>query len=126
VLSKRKDELSTATRIGALGLDNLTVAYDNKTRSIGSRLDSTDGNNQPVVVSPQALLCDLVKDSGKFPGDQDFYCNLFDALLAPASAKVAANPKQTTTLPAPIKLGNTAPVTSLAGLLNALKAGNEQ
>ncbi len=47
VLSKRKDELNTATRIGALGLDNLTVAYDNKTRSIGSRLDSI-GRQQPA------------------------------------------------------------------------------
>ena len=126
VLAKRKDELNTATRIGALGLDNLTVAYDNKTKSIGSRLNTVDGNNQPVVVTPQALLCDIVRDSGKFPGDQDFYCNLFDALLAPASDKVAANPKQTTTLPAPIKMGNTAPVTSLPGLLGALKAGNAQ
>jgi phospholipid/cholesterol/gamma-HCH transport system substrate-binding protein len=126
VLAKRKDELSTATRIGALGLDNLTVAYDNKTRSIGSRLNTVDGNNQPIVVTPQALLCDVIKDSGKFEANQDFYCSLFDALLAPASAKVAANPKQTTTLPAPIKLGNTAPVTSLAGLLSALKMGNQQ
>jgi phospholipid/cholesterol/gamma-HCH transport system substrate-binding protein len=127
VLAKRKDELNTATRIGALGLDNLTVAYDNKTKSIGSRLNTVDGNNQPIVVGPGALLCDLVEDSPNFSSaDKTFYCQLFNALVAPASDKVAANPKQTTTLPAQIKMGNTVPVTSLAGLLSALKAGNEQ
>jgi phospholipid/cholesterol/gamma-HCH transport system substrate-binding protein len=127
VLAKRKDELNTATRIGALGLDNLTVAYDNKTKSIGSRLNTVDGNHQPIVVGPGALLCDLVQDSPNFSsGDKTFYCDLFNTLLAPASDKVAANPNQTTTLPAQIKMGNTAPVTSLAGLLSALKAGNAQ
>jgi phospholipid/cholesterol/gamma-HCH transport system substrate-binding protein len=127
VLAKRKDELNTATRIGALGLDNLTVAYDNKTKSIGSRLNTVDGNNQPIVVGPGALLCDLVEDSPNFSSaDKTFYCQLFNALVAPASSKVAANPNQTTTLPAQIKMGNTVPVTSLAGLLSALKAGNEQ
>ena len=126
VLAKRKDELNTATRVGALGLDNLTVAYDNKTRSIGSRLNTVDDNNQPIVVTPQALLCDLIKDSGKFKDQQDFYCQLFNTLLEPASAKVAANPKQTTVLPAQLKLGGTKPVTSLTGLLSSLKAGNAQ
>jgi phospholipid/cholesterol/gamma-HCH transport system substrate-binding protein len=127
VLAKRKDELNTATRIGALGLDNLTVAYDNKTKSIGSRLNTVDGNNQPIVVGPGALLCDLVQDSPNFSSaDKTFYCQLFNALVAPAASKVAANPNQTTTLPAQIKMGNTVPVTSLAGLLSALKAGNEQ
>ena len=127
ILAKRKDELNTATRIGALGLDNLTVAYDNKTKSIGSRLNTMDGNHKPVVVGPGALLCDLVQDSPAFSSaDKGFYCQLLNALLEPASKAVAANPHGTTTLPAAVKLGGTAPVTSLAGLLGALKAGERQ
>ena len=70
------------------------MAYDNKTRSIGSRLDSTDGNNKPVVVSPGALLCDLVQDSPAFSSaDKGFYCQLLNALVEPASKAIASNPK---------------------------------
>ena len=47
VLARHKDDLNTLARIGALGLDNLTVAFDNKTKSIGSRLQAGAQRRQP-------------------------------------------------------------------------------
>jgi phospholipid/cholesterol/gamma-HCH transport system substrate-binding protein len=126
VLAKRKDQLNTATRIGALGLDNLTVAFDNKTKSIGSRVVTKDDNGSPIVASPGNLLCDIVTNSGVPSGDKPLLCQLLKGLLKPASDQIAANSSKTVSTPAPIKLGNTAPVTSLPGLLSALKAGNSQ
>lgn len=124
VLAKRKDQLDTATRIGALGLDNLTVAFDNKTKSIGSRLVLKDDGGSPIVATPGNLLCDIVTNSQVPTGDKPLLCSLLKALLKPASDQMAANPSTTMSAPVPIKLGGSAPVTSLPGLLGALKAGN--
>jgi phospholipid/cholesterol/gamma-HCH transport system substrate-binding protein len=126
VLAKRKDQLDTATRIGALGLDNLTVAFDNKTKSIGSRLVTKDDGGSPIVASPGNLLCDIVTNSQVPAGDKPLLCSLLKALLKPAADQMAANPTTTMAAPVPVKLGGTAPVTSLPGLLNALKAGNDK
>jgi virulence factor Mce-like protein len=122
VLAKRKDELNTVTRIGALGLDNLTLANDNKTKSVGSRLQLT-----PNGANLGALLCGIVTNSGGFskPGAATA-CELLKEITRPFSEQLGADPSQNHSQPAPIKLGGSAPATSLSGLLSSLKAGNSQ
>ena len=72
------------------------------------------------------MLCDIIHNSGKFPGDAgNNTCELLKTITAPFSDAIGADPSQNHSAPAPLKLGGSAPVTSLTGLLNALKAGNK-
>ena len=120
VLAKRKDELSTLTRIGALGLDNLTLAFDNKTGSIGSRLQTT-----PNGANLGSLLCGIVVNSGSFDKPQaDTACTLLKAIAKPFSDQIGADPSSNQSSKPQIQLGGTQPATSLPSLLGALKAGN--
>ncbi len=59
VLARHKEELNTLARIGALGLDNLTIGFDNKTNSLGARLQTT-----PYGANLGNMLCDIVYNSG--------------------------------------------------------------
>ena len=72
------------------------------------------------------MLCDIVHNSGKFPGDTraDQTCELLRTFVKPFSDQIGADPSQNQSQPAQLKLGGTAPPKSLEGLLNSLKAGN--
>ena len=63
MLARHKDDLNTLARIGALGLDNLTIGFDNKTNTQGARLQAT-----PNGANLGNMLCDIVHNSGEFPG----------------------------------------------------------
>jgi phospholipid/cholesterol/gamma-HCH transport system substrate-binding protein len=120
VLARHKDDLNTVARIGALGLDNLTIGFDNKTNTQGSRL-----NLSPNGANLGNMLCDIVHNSGRFPGEADKNtCELLRTLVAPFVDQLGADPSQNQNKPAQLKLGSSAPITSLSGLLNSLKAGN--
>jgi phospholipid/cholesterol/gamma-HCH transport system substrate-binding protein len=120
VLARHKDDLNTLARIGALGLDNLTVGFDNKTNTQGSRLQTT-----PNGANLGNMLCDIVHNSGRFPGAADAQtCELLRTIVKPFSDQIGADPSQNHSQPAQLKLGGTAPVTSLEGLLGAMKEGN--
>jgi phospholipid/cholesterol/gamma-HCH transport system substrate-binding protein len=126
ILAKHKDELNTVTRIGALGLDNLTVAFDNKSQSIGSRLQTT-----PNGANLGNLLCGIVVNSGGFQKPlADTTCELLKAIVKPFSDKIGADPSQNQNMSGSnkpeVKLGGDAPATSLEGLLNSLKEGASQ
>jgi phospholipid/cholesterol/gamma-HCH transport system substrate-binding protein len=121
VLARHKDELNTVARIGALGLDNLTIGFDNKTNSQSSRLQTS-----PNGANLGNMLCDIVYNSGRFPGAAGTQtCELLRTLVKPFQDQIGADPSQNQSQPAQLKLGSTAPVTSLEGLLTSLKAGNK-
>jgi phospholipid/cholesterol/gamma-HCH transport system substrate-binding protein len=115
VLAKQKESLNTVARLGALGLSNLTLAYDQKTGTIGSRIQFG-----PNAANLGNILCDMVTNS-KVP-NADFTCQLLKTIIAPATNQIGSNPTDFT--PPQLKLGGTAPVTTLNGLLSSLKAGN--
>jgi phospholipid/cholesterol/gamma-HCH transport system substrate-binding protein len=120
VMARHKDDLNTLARIGALGLDNLTIAFDNKTKSIGSRVQGS-----PNGANLGNMLCDIIYNSKKFPGESgDNTCELLRTLVKPFVDQLGADPSQNQSQPAQLKLGGSAPITSLEGLLNSLKAGN--
>jgi phospholipid/cholesterol/gamma-HCH transport system substrate-binding protein len=122
VLARHKDELNTVARIGALGLDNLTIGFDNKTNSQNSRLQTS-----PNGANLGNMLCDIVHNSGRFPGATGTQtCELLRTLVKPFQDQIGADPSQNQSQPAQLKLGSTAPVTSLEGLLTSLKAGNKE
>jgi phospholipid/cholesterol/gamma-HCH transport system substrate-binding protein len=116
VLAKQKESLNTVARLGALGLGNLTLAYDQKSGSIGARVQFG-----PTASSLGNVLCDVVQNA-KVP-NADFTCDLLKTIVKPFTDKLGNNPadqKQPQ-----LKLGGSAPVTSLPGLLTSLKAGNQ-
>jgi virulence factor Mce-like protein len=120
VTARHKDDLNTLARIGALGLDNLTIAYDNKTRSIGSRIQAG-----PNGANLGNMLCDIIYNSGKFPGASgDNTCELLRTLVKPFSDQLGADPSQNHSQPAMLEFGGATPPKTLGGLLNSLKEGN--
>lgn len=74
-LAKEKDSLGTALQLGPLGLSNLTLAYDVKTGSIGSRVQFG-----PTVQSLGNVLCDVVVNS-RIP-NANLACQVLKAVTA--------------------------------------------
>jgi phospholipid/cholesterol/gamma-HCH transport system substrate-binding protein len=75
-LAKEKDSLATAIQLAPLGLGNLTLAYDVKTGTIGSRVQFG-----PTVQSLGNVLCDIVVNA-RIPNPQ-IACQVLRALTAP-------------------------------------------
>jgi len=120
VLARHKSDLNTLTRIGALGLDNLTVGFDNKTNTQGARLQAT-----PNGANLGNMLCDIIYNSGRFPGASgDNTCELLKTIVAPFSDQIGADPSSNQSQPAQLKLGGTERPKDLDGLLSALNEGN--
>jgi phospholipid/cholesterol/gamma-HCH transport system substrate-binding protein len=123
VLARHQKELNTLARIGALGLDNLTIGFDNKSNTQGARVQATaNGANLGN------MICDIMHNSGRFPrkknGDNNDACELLRAIVAPFSDQIGADPSQNQSQPAQLKLGGAEQPKSLDELLGALKAGN--
>ncbi len=117
VLAKQKESLDTVARLGALGLGNLAIAFDIESGSIGSRVQFG-----PTFSSFGNVLCDVVQNARV--ENADFTCELLKTIVKPFTDNLGNNafePPES----APLKLGGSAPVTSLDGLLNSLKKGNQ-
>jgi phospholipid/cholesterol/gamma-HCH transport system substrate-binding protein len=120
VLARHQKDLNTLARIGALGLDNLTIGFDNKSNTQGARLQAT-----PNGANLGNMLCDIVHNSGRFPGaGGDQTCDLLKTIIGPFSDQIGADPSQNHSQPAQLKLGGSEQPKSLDGLLGALKEGN--
>ncbi len=121
VTARHKDDLNTLARIGALGLDNLTIAYDNKIevhRVAASR---------PAPTAPTSATCSATSSStpGSSPGDhgRDSTCELLRTIVKPFSDQIGADPSQNQSQPAQLKLGGTAPSTTLDGPARLVEGG---
>jgi ABC-type transporter Mla subunit MlaD len=75
-LAKEKDSLATALQLAPLGLGNLTLAYDVKTGSIGSRVQFG-----PTAQSLGNVLCDVVVNSGI--KNSQLACEVLQAITQP-------------------------------------------
>ena len=75
-LAKEKDSLGKALQLAPLGLSNLTLAYDVKTGSIGSRVQFG-----PTAQSLGNVLCDVVVNSGM--KNPDLACQVLQAITKP-------------------------------------------
>ncbi|HET9501538.1 MAG TPA: MCE family protein [Marmoricola sp.] len=120
IMAKEKESLDTVARLSALGLGNLTLGFDSKTGTQGSRVQFT-----PMLYGLPDVMCDIVVNSGQFPGRQaKTVCTLLNEILKPV---VKSLPRQGFPgLPAqqPLPgLDSQAPPKSLAELLGALGGG---
>lgn len=115
VLAKEKDSLNTVSAVSALALGNLANAFDTKTGSIGARVQFG-----PTAENLDGVLCDVVVNAGV--SNSKLVCNLLKQLVAPLKPTLG-------TIGAGIsgqapQLGGSQPVTSLEGLLGALRKAN--
>lgn len=115
VLAKQKESLDTVAHLGALGLGNLALGFDNKSGTQGSRIQFG-----PTFSSFGNVLCDVVKNA-RVP-NAEFTCELLKTIVKPATDRLGNNPFDPR--PPQLKLGGGSPATSLEGLLGALKEGN--
>ncbi len=115
VLAKQKESLNTVAHLGALGLGNLALGFDNKSGTQGSRIQFG-----PTFSSFGNVLCDIVQNA-RVP-NAEFTCQLLKTIVKPATDRLGNNPLDPQ--PPQLKLGGSAPVTSLDSLLGSLKEGN--
>lgn len=121
ILAKEKESLDTVARLGALGLGNLTLGFDSKTGTQGSRVQFS-----PMLYGIPGVMCDMVVNSGQFPKEQaSTVCSLLEQILEPV---VESLPRQGFPgVPAQQSLpgmDTQDPPASLAELLGALRKGN--
>jgi hypothetical protein len=107
-VAKEQKALGIALQLGPLGLNNLALAFDPKTGSIGSRVQVG-----PSAQSLGNILCDVITNAGV--GSPAAVCALLKQitnLTNIGTSSVGAG--RTTTTP---DLGNNKPTSSLGGLL---------
>jgi len=86
-INSEKDSIDTALRVAPVAIGNLTVAFNQKTGSIGSRI-GISGN----VADADGLLCGLVQQSQLPPRLKDVACSLFEQLLEPVTGNIPSAP----------------------------------
>ncbi len=118
VLAKRKDQLDTAAHLSALGLGNLAIGWDHKSQTEGARVQFGQ-----QFAQLDDVLCNVLENSGRFNKQQaGTACDLLSVLLRPFNEKMGNNPTDPNA--SQLKLGGSAPPTSLSGLLDSLRKGN--
>lgn len=86
-IASEKDSIDTALQIAPVAIGNLSLAYNNKSGTIGSRIGIT-GN----VWDADGFLCALVQQSGLPRASKNLACTLFEQLLEPIEDQLPTIP----------------------------------
>jgi phospholipid/cholesterol/gamma-HCH transport system substrate-binding protein len=89
-INSEKDSLDTVLRIAPVAIGNLTLAYNAKSATIGSRIGLI-GN----VWDADGLLCALVQQSKLPRASKNLACRLFKQLLEPVEGQLPTVPPGT-------------------------------
>ena len=104
-INSEKDSIDTALRIAPVAIGNLSLAYNNKSGSIGSRI-GISGN----VWDADGFLCGVVQQSSLPRASKDLACQLFKQLLEPVEGQLPTIPppsgKQRAPLPGNVDEGS--------------------
>jgi phospholipid/cholesterol/gamma-HCH transport system substrate-binding protein len=82
-INSEKDSIDTALKVAPVAIGNLTVAFNNKTGSIGSRI-GIGGN----IWDADGLLCGIVQQSQLPRALKDTACTLFKQLIEPITSNL--------------------------------------
>lgn len=77
-INSERESIDTALRVAPVAIGNLTIAYNNQTGTIGSRI-GLGGN----IADADGFLCALVQQSQLSRPLKDTACELFERLLEP-------------------------------------------
>lgn len=83
-INSERESIDTALRVAPVAIGNLTVAFNNETGSIGSRI-GLNGN----IADADGFLCALVQQSELSRPLKNTACELFERLLEPATSGTA-------------------------------------
>jgi phospholipid/cholesterol/gamma-HCH transport system substrate-binding protein len=86
-IASEKDSIDTALQTAPVAIGNLSLAYNNKSGTIGSRIGIT-GN----VWDADGFLCALVQQSGLPRASKNLACTLFEQLLEPIEGQLPTIP----------------------------------
>lgn len=86
-INSERSSISTAMRVAPTAIGNLTLAYNSKTGTIGSRI-GISGN----VWDADGFLCGVVQQAGLPQASADLACRLFKQLLEPVENQVPTIP----------------------------------
>jgi phospholipid/cholesterol/gamma-HCH transport system substrate-binding protein len=101
-INSEKDSIDTALRVAPVAIGNLTLAYNSKSGTIGSRI-GLSGN----LWDADGFLCGLVQQSTLPRASKNLACRLFKQLLEPVEGQLPTIP------PGPAKQPGRPPATSL-------------
>ena len=86
-IASEKDSIDTALRIAPVAIGNLSLAYNSKSGTIGSRV-GISGN----VWNADGFLCAVVQQSSLPRASKDLACTLFKQLLEPIEGQLPTIP----------------------------------
>ncbi|MCW2775594.1 MAG: virulence factor Mce family protein [Nocardioides sp.] len=86
-INSEKDSIDTALRVAPVAIGNLSLAFNNKSGSIGSRI-GISGN----VWDADGFLCGVVQQSSLPRASKDLACQLFKQLLEPVEGQAPTIP----------------------------------
>ncbi len=86
-IASEKDSIDTALRVAPVAIGNLSLAYNSRSGTIGSRI-GISGN----VWDADGFLCAVVQQSSLPRASKDLACTLFKQLLEPVEGQVPTIP----------------------------------
>ncbi|WP_051549354.1 MCE family protein [Nocardioides sp. URHA0032] len=86
-INSERSSIETALRVAPTAIGNLTLAYNTRTGTIGSRI-GISGN----VWDADGFLCGVVQQSGLPQASADLACRLFKQLLEPVEGQLPTIP----------------------------------
>jgi phospholipid/cholesterol/gamma-HCH transport system substrate-binding protein len=99
-INSERDSVDTTLRVAPVALGNLSLAYNSKSGSIGSRL-GTKGN----IADADGFLCSIVQQSDMPKASKDLACSVFAQILQPLEDQANANAKAQPPAKAPTLAG---------------------
>lgn len=107
-INSEKDSIDTALTVAPVAIGNLSLAYDTKSGSIGSRIGI-----QGQLWDADGFLCAVVQQSSLPKASADLACSLFSQLLEPVEGQIPAIPSQKSAGRQPSGAGNARTATSV-------------
>ena len=86
-INSERDSLSTALDVAPVAMDNLFLAYNTPSGTIGSRIGV-----QGQLWDADGFLCAIVQQSGMPQASKDLACTIFSQLLEPVEDNIPAIP----------------------------------
>jgi phospholipid/cholesterol/gamma-HCH transport system substrate-binding protein len=110
-INSEKGSIDTALEIAPVAIGNLSVAYNNETATVGSRI-GISGN----AWDADGFLCGVVQQSSMPQASKDLACKLFAQLLEPVEGQLPQLPpsgKQRAPVPGAVDEGAPSPSRSV-------------
>jgi phospholipid/cholesterol/gamma-HCH transport system substrate-binding protein len=89
-INSERDSIDDALTVAPVAINNLVLAYDTKSGSVGSRIGI-----QQNIWDADGFLCAIVQQSDMPKVSKDLACQIFEALLEPVTSGASPNPRPT-------------------------------